>query len=513
MARASLCAIALAGLLSACGTTVHGAGGTAVAGGPEAGLGLPGQATDAPSTTGGTSTGGAAVSGTGGGNGASGQQPSFSGTTGGGIEAPALRTPIKLGWTLVDVATGAAALAAKNFDANAQTRASEDLAKALIRYANQTGGVGGRKIVGYEFKTDFQAELANHDQTAAATCTSATEDVKVDAVIATDSYYTPSDLACFGRHHTPLVAIMHSVSEQTLRTYRPYLATNFALPERTEAALVDGLNRAGFFKGATVGFIADDEPVIRSVYDRIMKPRLTALGVKIASEHYFSVDDPAAQASAAQSTVLAFRAQHVDKVIVSTNVLGLLAFANAENSANYFMKLGIGDYQIAASAAPANAYSFDTLRKAMVGALGVSVGRGLIKDHPEAFQGASIPKDVRQIGPGLKRCLDVASKELGIDYYHQDSSHRARNYASFCDNFFLWLDNARRVGAGLTRANWGLALPGLGTRFQSATVHASRFGADKFAGADDYHVGVYYDANTQCACYKSALPGYFPLPG
>jgi hypothetical protein len=420
--------------------------------------------------------------------------------------------PIKHGWALVDTAAGAAAFAPKYFDANAQTQASEDLAKALINYANKTGGVGGRKIVGYEYKSQFADDLSNHSQTATASCTAATEDQHVDVMIATDSYYTGSDLACFAKHRTPLVAIMHSVSERTLLEYRPFLATNFALPERTEAALVDGLNRAGFFKGTTLGFIADDESVMHSVYERIMKPRLAALGVKAVSEHFFSVADPSAQASEAQAAVLDFRAKGVDRVLVSTNVLGLLSFANAENSANYFPKLGIGDYQIAASAAPSNANSFDTLRKAMVGAIGVSVSQGVIKDHPETFKGSNIPKDEKQIGKGLKRCLDVASKELGIDYYNQTSDHRARNWASFCDNFFLWLDNARRIGAGLTRENWGAALPSLGSSFESATVHASRFASDKYAGADDYHVGVYYDTNPACGCYKSLWPQYFPLP-
>ena len=119
---------------------------------------------------------------------------------------------------------------------------------------------------------------------------------------------------------------------------------------------------------------------------------------------------------------------------------------------------------------------------------------------------------MRIIGPGVKRCADVLSKETHRDYYTASDSARGRGWTHFCDSFFLWLDTARRTGAAVTRQTWGLALPQLGTVFTSAIVHSTLFGPTQFDGAADYRVGRYYGENKACGCYKALLPDYFPLP-
>lgn len=423
--------------------------------------------------------------------------------------------PLRLGYTITDL-TGAKGSfgGAGNFDTDAQEQASVDMAKALIRYANRTGGVGGRRIVGYQTTVSTADGVDENRRTAR--CVSATEDQHVDAMIGTDSFFGQSDVGCFAAHRTPLLAILHSISERFVLANRPYLATTFGAPERTEAALVDGAARAGFFRGATVGAIVDDEPTIRRIYDQVVIPRLARIGVKVVATHYLAPTNPGTQASEGQSAVLDFKSKHVNKVLVLANVLSLIGFANAEQTADYHPQLALGDYQIVAfaGAAPGNTQTFSSLGPAMKGAIGVTVYRNLIRDDPAATSGSDIPKDRKVIGTGAKRCLDVLSKEMDVDYYKLPADHQGRNWGSFCDEFFLWLDAARRVGPAVTRETWGAGLAAIRDTYDPVTVHRAYFDNAHFNGALDYHVGRYYDPNPGCGCYKNLFPGrYFTLPG
>jgi hypothetical protein len=231
----------------------------------------------------------------------------------------------------------------------------------------------------------------------------------------------------------------------------------------------------------------------------------------VESAHAFAPLDPGQQSAQASNAVLDFKSKGVDKVLVATNILGLIAFANAQNSQDYYPLLGIGDYQITASAAPGNAQYVASLERSMQGAIGVSV-LGVIKDKPTA-SGSSISKEPGAITPGLKRCIEVLSKYTKKDYYSSSNTARGRGWQMYCDNFFLWLETARKTGAAMTRLNWGQQIPALGSSFASALVHATRFAHDEYSGAADYRIGRYYSKNTACVCYQNLFPGqYFPLP-
>lgn len=417
----------------------------------------------------------------------------------------------RLGYTIVDT-NGAGALgvaATTAYDANAQLQASVEANKGLINYANKTGGIGGRKIEGYETRVQLADALqAPH---IVAACAHATEDQHVDAMVDTDVFYTEEYLSCFVSHKTPIVNELYVPSRSFVLNSRPFLASTFALPDRTEAALIDGLNRAHFFDKAIVAAVIDDEPTIKTIYTNVMKPALKRLGVNVVSERYMTPVDPSAQATEAQGAVLDWVAKRVDHVLIVNNVLGMIALANAEQSQNYYPRWGIGDYQLASSAGPGNGAYVATLGKAMKNAIGVSVARGLIQNNPSA-SGSTISRDPSLIGPGLKRCLDVLSEETHQDYYTLAPDHRARSYQALCDSFFLWLQAARAVGAGVTRTTWGTAIPGIGPSFTPALVNTTNFTATHVDGANDYRIGLYYDTNPMCGCYKALVPDRFLLP-
>ena len=412
--------------------------------------------------------------------------------------------PIKLGYTVADVAGIAAALGVAGYNASEQTQATRDEWKALIAYANAHGGVGGRKIVGNEY-------VVTGTTNTNALCVQATEDDHDDAVLDFDSFSTDADVACFAKHQTPLVAQLFGQSREAMLQTRPYVATTFALPDRAEPGLIDGLNRVDYFNNAKVGVIMDDLPLIKKIWSDKMQPALNRLGVKVVATHYFNPTDPGAQASQAQTAVLDFKSKGVDHVIAAVNVLVLITYTQAEQNAAYYARLGLGDYFIGASAAPGNAQYFPGLARGMKDAVAVSVS-GVIIDDPSKKQGAVIDRNNPSLYPGTRRCLDVLSEQLKTDYYRLDNNARARGWNAICDSFFLWWQDAQKVGAAYTRQNWGTVIPQFGTGFQSAVVHGTLFSPTQYDGGADYRIGKYYGADTACTCYQAILKDYFPLP-
>jgi hypothetical protein len=435
-------------------------------------------------------------------SGASGGAAATSGAA--AVKGPVSTKPIKIGYTVADVAGIAAGLGVAGYDPQEQTRATRDEWKALINYANSHGGVGGRKITGQEYVVTGTTD-------ANALCVRATEDDHVEAMLDFDAFTADQDLACFAKHKTPLITQLFSPSRELVNQFRPYLATTFALPDRAESGLIDGLDRAGYFKGAKLGVIMDDLPLIKRIWAQKMQPALDRLGVKVLATHYFAPTDPGQQAPAAQSAVLDFQTKGVTHVISAANVLVLIMFSQAEQNAGYFPRLGLGDYFIGASAAPGNAQYFPSLARAMRDAVAVSVS-GVIIDDPAKKKGSVIDRNNPALYPGTRRCLDVLSAELKTDYYKLDNNSRGRGWGAICDSFFLWWETAQKTGASYTPQSWGIPLPQLGTSFQSAVVHSTMFTPTQYDGAADYRVGVYWDSDTACACYKAALKDYFPLP-
>jgi hypothetical protein len=516
MNRRVLCGIASAVLLSACGTTVQvqQAGGATAQGGLSGPAQGSGGAEAAGTTEVGTAAGAAGLApGVGGKAGGAAQvttsQQSVGGPAAQGAGAaaagPALTKPVRVAYTVANVGAAADALGAAGYNADQQTQATRDEWKALLRYANSHGGVGGRKIEGLEYDVDTTT-----DQNTL--CTKATEDDHVDAFLDFDSFNTDDALACFGKHRTPLVAQMFSPGRDLLLKYRPYLATTYGVPDRSEPGLIDGLNRVGYFKGATVGAVFDDDPLIKKIWATKMKPQLDRLGVKVVAEHYFAPTDAGQQQPQAQSAVLDFKSKGVTNVIFAANVLVLISFAQAEQNAAYLAKLGLGDYWLAASAGPGNAEYIPSVERALKDAVAVTLVSSVVSDHPEQKQGSTIDRKNPRLLPGMRRCLDVLSAELKVDYYKLADNQRGRGWPDICDSFFLWWETAQKTGAAMTAANWGLALPQISTSFQSAIVHQEQFGPAQYDGAADYRVGRYYSEDVACACYKALLPDWYPLP-
>jgi hypothetical protein len=506
-------------LAAGCGSTVQQRGLTQAGAGSTDGLGGSGSTGVASGTAGQgldgvAGLGGSTATAAGGGPqsqpGSTGQLPTA--TQSGVADAPAASVgaggpDIRIGYPVVDT-TGVSTLAGFN-NANQQAapgqKEDKDFAEALISYANHTGGVGGRKIVGYPVPVTVPDAIDSARREAL--CVRSTEDDKVNFFIDNEVFSTESDFACFQKHHVPIFgALVSEAPRHFLLQGWPYMFTARAALDRTAIATAEGLHQGGWFNSAgAVGVILDDTPSMHEVYDKLIAPRLKAYGVKQQLPRYFPQYEPNGQATASQSAILAFRQAGVDRVLFEVNILSVLAFANSADNQGYRPRYGLGDYARLDAAVVNIAGNVDAIRRQAANALAVSSDQLLVanarqrKVKAQAEAGGPLIRDAGALPAGMISCLDIVSKELKTDYYK--ASPKALDFDETCDSFFLWLQSVRRAGeASPAGAARGVAATGTG--FISAQVGGTTFGAGAPDGADKYRIGLFVDADSvPCKCY------------
>jgi len=416
---------------------------------------------------------------------------------------PVSTTPIKLAYTIWDQAGFTAitgnSQAGQNPGAN-QSAAEQEMS-ALVAYANATGGVGGRKIakpVGIKVSTAD----ATSEQTMAAHCTRATEDVKAEVFIDRSFFITDNVISCFAKHRTTLVSFLPSTSDALYAKLAPFVASTQPSLERTATAFIKGLNDARYFKGATVGVVLDDAPAVEAAYRRFLLPAMKALGVTPKDVVRVSQTDSSAQSSQASAAVLKFRSQQIDHVVYFSGFLGQLAFTNTADSQGYYPRYGWSDY--AGDVGDAGFYVSATQN---ANSVAVSSGPDYVVDADQGNKPRSLTQTYsrsdKRMTAGMRRCFDVLSKYMGVDYY-QGNSGRSTEFKFYCEHFFLWLDAARRVPRAFAPSTWGQGLAAIGRAYQPVLVNSTDF-STRFGGADTYRVGV-FSSNASCKCFPAITP-------
>ena len=110
--------------------------------------------------------------------------------------------------------------------------------------------------------------------------------------------------------------------------------------------------------------------------------------------------------------------------------------------------------------------------------------------------------------PGQVRCLDLLTKQTGVNYYDPTASGDSlATWNWFCDEFFAWFEGAQAVGASWTPA---LLDQGLATvkSYLSTNQHTASFAGGVNDGATSYRVGQY---NSTCKCYVK-ITGWRNVP-
>lgn len=509
--RLPAAAAAMALLAAGCGSSTayrqaSDKGGGAVDGGALGEVGV-GEGTPSVDTVPGQAPGGHPAAGTNATTGATapgGSRPGAPGAPGGpgnptgggpgGGTGPANTTPIRLGYVIADNGEVEALTGRKVNSANAEREI-----KALIDWANGTGGVAGRRI---EAKQYVVSQTSNDAQRTAA-CVGMTEDDKREVVIDATVFVTEASYACFAKHRTTFVGTVTTSSSAYLRSTAPYIMTTHAGLDREMRALPQALKAAGYFDGASVGVILDDIPNLRAAYEQAFLPAMQQAGVPVSGARFVGYEGTASEQAQMGNAVLEFKTRNIQRVLMFVYSLNYLSFTSQAESQSYYPRYAYSDY-MSLQAVAAGFGSPNQNRDAVA----ITTVDGLVADDNTRRFGNTGPLDRSKLSPGRQRCLDIYTQQTGTNYYNPSESRPSTSHLIYCDNFFLWLDTARSVGASWTPAAGGNALRAMGARFQSPVQKTTDFGSGRFDGAGSYRIGR---LDSSCNCYVKVLD-WAPLP-
>jgi hypothetical protein len=327
-----------------------------------------------------------------------------------------------------------------------------------------------------------------------------TEDLKLDAVIDANAIFIhESGWSCFARRKTPLVGLVTGTDRQFLAGTRPYVSTTWASLDPSMVAMADGLQSAGYFKGAKVGVLVQDLPGVQRAYNRHFKSRLRAFGVQIVDEVAVSGSDPSAQSSQASNAVLRFKSKDVTHVVILTSIVPYLAFTNQAESQQYRPRYGFGDYNAGTGVA-----AFYGSAEQNRNALGISTSDSIIyNDNSRGPTNTTADVDRRKLNPGAQRCFDIMSAQTKRDYYRPSQSGPSTATLFYCDHFLLYLQAARNVGAQVTGSTFGNGLAAIGGSYVSAVQNSTNFVPGRSDGAASFRVGKY---DAACKCFVGISP-------
>lgn len=404
--------------------------------------------------------------------------------------------PIKIGYTVWDQAGFTALTGNSEVGGNSEGNkdASRREMRALVKWANATGGIGGRKIAPPIPVTVTTTEATDQSRMTAY-CTKATEDDKVEAFIDFTFFVSDESTSCFARHRVTLASLLAKTGDATFKRHRPYLVTTASSVERSAKAMVAGLRDAGYFKGAKLGIVLDDLPAAEHAYQSVIVPALKKIGV--TPEEVFRVDASSSGNSSSQGSaaVLRFRSAGVTHVFWFANFLSQLAFTNNAESQNYYPRYGWGDYS---GNAPTAAFYVSPSQNR--NSLAVSSSEAYIVDKDKQ-QSRSLTADIdrKEATPGIRRCFDIISKYSGVNYY-KGNSGRSTQVVFYCEHFLVWADAARKAGKSYSPATWGDGLKALGKSYPPVFAHSTDFGQGRMDGSSSYRVGL-YSSRDGCKCF------------
>lgn len=417
--------------------------------------------------------------------------------------APAVHTaapsgPIQLGYVIADWRGLLKSTGDKTRDGAAENRAQKEEMEALVKWANDNGGVGGRKIVAQGFTVD---QLASADQLVAA-CTKITQDSKIEILLDTSIFTNEASWNCLAKAHIAYLGVVSATDSTFMKSVSPYIASTWPTLDTQLRALAAGLTAVGFLDGAKFGIALEDDPTVKRNYDSVLAPALKSAGVTPIVKTFTSAD----QASM-NNLVLSFKSSGVDHIFLNGTILDFLNLTGQAQAQKYHPKYVFTDYQ--AMAAVAAQYGTPAQ---LDGSIAVSTlngaATGVADDASRTSSDLKSPWKPNQISATYQQCNDIWTKELGRDYNNPGQAGASNHQQVECNNFMLWLKSARAVGVSWSADQFGAGLQKVGTSYVGTESHATDFTAGTTGGPSDYRVGK-YDAT--CKCYVK-ITDYLPIP-
>ena len=363
---------------------------------------------------------------------------------------------------------------------------------ALVAWANQHGGIAGRRIVPVVHETDPTA--GSFATQAQAACADFTEDHRVFAVASSPVGGNDALLACMAQKGTPLLEQNHWLFDDDY--YRRFGSVLYqpgkARPDRWVPAWVDGLAAQGYFKDAVLGLVRFDAPVFERLHTRLLVPRLRRHGVRPAAEVAIrtpgGVSDFGAMAAEINSAILRFRTAGVTHVMILENaaVMSFFWMPQAESS-GFRPRYGMS------SAGSPTTISNQAPAAQLARAVGV---------------GWSPPVDVYDAqhpggNPIWETCMAII-RAAGLSTGYKSQGYYVQPH---CDSLFF-LRAAMAAAPSFDRAGLRAGAAALGEDYQSPFAHRTRLGPGRTDGAAAWRAFAFDDA---CACWRYH-GGLHPLP-
>ena len=320
-------------LLTACGSTVVGAGGQAGAGNTS-GLSAPAQQSGG-SATQANGLSGPAGAGAVGGSQLSGSATGSGGVTGGGAttgvgtgasgggtvpaNAPGITSSsiyIGIGYSS-SANAGDAAIGAAGAGATYDAR---DVTNAAFAYANAHGGFAGRQLKAIYYDYNLTDDRSAQDASA---CASYTQDNKVFAIYAD----TDELRACAEHAHALAISMGAAEITDTFKKYPHYIDVAGMAFDRSGAVTVEGLYQQHYFTGK-LGLITWDDPTYRLAVQNGYLPALARHGIKLATDPVYipvaqNANDISGSSAAISNAVTKFSTLGIDHVIIQDGAAGV----------------------------------------------------------------------------------------------------------------------------------------------------------------------------------------------
>lgn len=266
---------------------------------------------------------------------------------------------VKIGFILLDFTKVAKALKLEVADQGDQQAQVE----ALVAWANENGGIGGRQIEAVT--KEFDALLDSAD-TEEKLCNEFTQDEEVFAVVMW-GMFQENLRPCFEQAETVMVEnTLYPLPEEDMESMEPYyMAPNFPVYDDVIAGLEGVFDDTGYLEGGTVGILGVDTEANRAIVDEQLLPILEANDAEPVETRWIDLTDDANIRAGYEQAIIAYKAAGVDRLVTVGGSRLLSYFLDYATKQDFYPRLVLTSYDNID-------FNVATYPESMVGAVGLS---------------------------------------------------------------------------------------------------------------------------------------------